>query len=153
MSSPEPEYAHTQIGWPVIIPVDIGAAVCLVLAVTGVAPIAGGVTFVLLSITTALFYGLTVIGTREALTVRFGPGIISKSFPLASIASFQPSTTSFWTGWGIRYTIDGAWVFNISGFQAVKLTMTGGKTYVIGTDEPEKLMAFLERAKAAGRRP
>jgi hypothetical protein len=30
--------------------------------------------------------------------------------------------------------------------------MTGGRIYIIGTDEPDKLIAFLERARAIGRR-
>jgi len=43
-------------------------------------------------------------------------------------------------GWGI-----GKWlwpkmlIYNVSGFDAGKITLKNGKTYRIGTDEPEKL--------------
>jgi hypothetical protein len=31
------------------------------------------------------------------------------------------------------------WIYNVSGFDAVEIKMKDGKTYRIGTDEPEKL--------------
>jgi len=146
---PRPEtYLHTQIGWPIVIPVEIGTLVCLYFALT-LHSAAAWITFALLSLTTTLFFGLTVVGTPEILAVRFGVGLVRKTFRIAEISSVERMTTSIWTGWGIRFLCDGTWLFNVSGFDAVRFTTLGGKTYAIGTDEPEKLLAFIERARRA----
>jgi hypothetical protein len=136
-------YRHTQIGWTIIIPADIAAIVAVYFGITSSEPFAV-IAFFLLIILTYLFYGLTVIGTRETLEIRFGIGIIRKRFNLSDIATAESYRTAFWDGWGIRY-YSGGWIYNVSGFDAVRLTMTDGKHYIIGTDEPRKLLGFLEK--------
>jgi len=37
------------------------------------------------------------------------------------------------------------WIFNVSGFDAIELTMKNGRIYCIGTDEPEKLEAVIKQ--------
>jgi hypothetical protein len=146
---PRPEtYLHTQIGWPIVIPTEIGTLVCLYVALT-LHSLAGWITFALLSLVTTFFFGLTVVGTPEMLMIRFGVGLVKKTFRIAEMSSVQRITTSVWNGWGIRLMLDGTWLFNVSGFEAVKLTMPNGRSYAIGTDEPEKLVAFIERARRA----
>ena len=47
-------------------------------------------------------------------------------------------------GWGIRLWFwPKMWIFNVSGFDAVELTMKNGKIYRIGTDEPDALEQAL----------
>ena len=52
-------------------------------------------------------------------------------------------------GWGIRYPFDG-WLYNVSGLQAVELTVKGEGNLRIGTDEPETLVAALAEAPDTG---
>lgn len=144
-TSPE-TYLHTQIGWPIIIPVEIGSLVALYFAVTQ-RSLPSAIAFALLSLATTLFFALTVVATRETLTVRFGPGLIRKSFRIKEISSVMPIRTSILNGWGIRLMGDGTLLFNVSGFKAVRLTMINGRTFAIGTDEPDTLAAFLENAR------
>jgi hypothetical protein len=47
-------------------------------------------------------------------------------------------------GWGIRLTPRG-WLFNVSGLDAVELTMTTGKHYRIGTYDPMGLARAIDR--------
>ena len=136
-------YRHTQIGWAIIIPADIAAVVAVYFGIARSEPSAV-IAFFLLLILTYLFYGLTVIGTHETLEIRFGIGIIRKRFNLREIVTAEPYRTRFRDGWGIRYC-SGGWLYNVSGFDAVRLTMTDGKHYVIGTDEPSKLIGFLQK--------
>ena len=40
------------------------------------------------------------------------------------------------------------WLYNVSGRRAVELELPGGRTFTIGTDEPDTLLAAIERARA-----
>ena len=88
----------------------------------------------------ASFGTLTVAIDEQFLKLRFGWGIFRKKFLLADIASIRKVKNHWYYGWGIRLWFwPKMWIFNISGFDAVELTMKNGKIYRIGTDEPEKL--------------
>jgi hypothetical protein len=39
------------------------------------------------------------------------------------------------------------WIYNVSGFDAVEITMKNGKIYRIGTDEPLKLEQAISQSK------
>ena len=50
-------------------------------------------------------------------------------------------------GWGIRIWFwPYMWIYNVSGFDAVEITMRDGKMYRIGTDVPTELEMALCRA-------
>ena len=135
-------YKHTQMAWAIVIPVDIAALICLYLALAkGIIPAA--ILFFFLIILTYLFYSLTVIGTEQTLELRFGIGIVRKKFKLGEIMTAEPHRTHWWNGWGVRPTSAGL-LFNVSGYDAVKLTLTNGKRYIIGTDEPDRLLRFIQ---------
>jgi hypothetical protein len=135
-------YRHTQIAWAIIIPADLLALLFLYLAwAKGVTLAVVGFFVVLLL--TYLFYGLTIIGTEDTLELRFGIGLIRKRLKLKEIMSIQPHRTSFWNGWGIHYSREGT-IYNVSGYDAVRLTMTDGRHYIIGTDQPRELLRFIE---------
>jgi hypothetical protein len=140
-------YKHTQVAWHIILPADIAALVCLYLVFARGITLAA-IGFFVLVLMTYLFYALTVTGTEETLQVKFGIGLIRKSFRLRDIYSVEPFRTSFWHGWGIHYSPDGT-VFNVSGFGAVRLTMTGGKRYIIGTDDGDRLRRYIEANRQA----
>jgi len=40
------------------------------------------------------------------------------------------------------------WVYNVSGLEAVEVTLRSGKRFRIGTDEPEALLTALQRARS-----
>ena len=140
-------YKHTQIAWPIIIPADLGALVCLYLVFFEDIP-AAAIGFFVLVLVTYLFYALTIIGTDETIQVRYGIGLIRKTFIIRDIHTVEPFRTSFWHGWGIHYSPDGI-VFNISGFEAIRLTMADGKRYIIGTDDRDRLMRYIEANRRA----
>ncbi len=91
-----------------------------------------------------LFATLNVSVDAESIRIKFGPGLIRKTFSLQDVISCQPVKNKWWYGWGIRQ-IRGGWLYNVSGLQAVELVMADGKRYRIGTDEPQKLSEVSQR--------
>lgn len=136
-------YKHTQIGWVVL--VSVGTAILLT-GYIGILELNWLVFSVLgmLIICLILFGTLTVNGNSTSIRIRFGPGLIRKSFRLDEIGSCTVVRNHWWYGWGIRRTVKG-WLFNVSGLDAVELSMRDGTFYRIGTDEPRKLCDFLQR--------
>jgi hypothetical protein len=92
-----------------------------------------------------LFSSLTVQVTDRELTFYFGPGFWERRFDLDTIEHVETVRNSPLYGWGIRYTRHG-WLYNVSGLQAVEVTIRGEEQFRIGTDEPEQLKTALERA-------
>jgi len=136
-------YRHTQIGWVVLI--SVGMAILL----TGYIDLMEhnwiiSLVLGMLTICLILFGTLTVIVNSASIQVRFGPGLIKKRFRLNEISSCTIVRNHWWYGWGIRRTVKG-WLFNVSGLDAVELSMRDGKFFRIGTDEPQKLNDFLKR--------
>ena len=96
-----------------------------------------------------LFYNLTVEVDVTHLNFRFGVGLFRKRIALANIVAVQPVQNAWWDGWGIRYTRNG-WLYNVSGWEAVEITLASGKRLRLGTDEPDRLVRVLQAARAAG---
>ena len=91
-----------------------------------------------------LFHSLTIEIADGELRWWFGPGWIRKRVPLATVASAKVVRTSLLEGWGIHYSRFG-WLYNVSGFDAVAVTLNNGKRFCLGSDEPETLAAELTR--------
>lgn len=92
------------------------------------------------------FATLTVAIDGEFLKIRFGWGIFRKKFALNEIVEVKKVRNHWYYGWGIkRWFCPQMWIFSVSGFDAVELTMKNGKIYRIGTDEPEKLEAAVKQ--------
>ena len=98
----------------------------------------------MLAIGAWLFHSLTVEITDCELCWRFGPGLIRKRVSLDQIVSVQVVRTNWLEGWGIHLSRYG-WLYNVSGFDAVAIKMKNGQHFVLGTDEPEKLAAQLQK--------
>jgi len=147
-------YRHTQIGWVML--VSLGGAMLFLAALA--ARMTGHphpvfmvrVGFAILLISLLLFASLTVVVDDEAIQIRFGIGLIRKSFPLAEVTSVRPVRNSWLYGWGIHYG-PGGWLYNVSGFGAIELQLRNGTHCRIGTDEPETLCQAIQN-KLAGRR-
>ena len=93
----------------------------------------------------ASFSTLTVATDEQFLKVRFGWGLFRKKFLLTEIVAVRKVKNQWYYGWGIRFWFwPRMWIFNVSGFDAVELTMKNGNIYRIGTDEPGVLAEALQ---------
>jgi len=139
-------YEHTQRGTLII--GAVSAAILLVLTISVFAGFVWivGMVIAILAFVLAIMSTLTVSVGSNRLRIRFGPvGLIRKEWLLSEIVSASVVTNSWYYGWGIRWTPRGA-LYNVSGFQAVEVLLSSGKTFRIGTDEPDALKAAIERA-------
>jgi hypothetical protein len=142
-------YAHTQRS-PLLLLVLVvaGAGTLASLAFPGARAIPFGarLTIVAAAVAMALsgmvFTTLTIRVDGERLSWQFGGGLVRKSVALAEIASAEPTRTSWVEGWGIHLTTRG-WLYNVSGRDAVLVTLRDGKRFLLGTDEPAVLAAAL----------
>jgi hypothetical protein len=82
------------------------------------------------------------------LRASFGPGIIRKRVRLAEIAVCEPIRIRWWYGWGIHLTPYG-WLYNVSGFEAVAITLRDGRNLAVGTDDPHGLVDAIRRCRDA----
>jgi hypothetical protein len=133
-------YRHTQCGWVILLTCAALLLLCAAVLLPTQAP--RGVicllsTMLLLAIV-ALMGSLTVEVDRASLRLRFGIGLVRKTFSLDEVAACEPVRNNWWWGWGIR-RFPGGWLYNVSGLDAVELRLMNGKRYRIGTDEPQRL--------------
>ncbi len=98
------------------------------------------ILFVLVSFST-----MTVSIDENYLHVKFGWGIFKKNFSLAEIVSAKAVKNHWYYGWGIRLWFwPKMWIYNVSGFDAVEISLKNGKVYRIGTDVPEEFERVLK---------
>ena len=139
------QYKHTQVGYLTL--AILGAALFLMVVLTVAVefhwiPL---VVLIVLAMGMGLFATLTVEIDEDALEMVFGPGPIRKRFPVKEVASCRVVKNPWYYGWGIRLTPHG-WLYNVSGSFGVELQMKSGRKYRIGTDQPERLEAAIQRA-------
>jgi hypothetical protein len=151
MAGSDMSYSHTQYGklhyllW--IVAAGEFALAWVLRGIPTILPILVCVGLVVLVLSLA-FVRLTVCDEVTHLAVRYGPlPIFSKQFPYAELTAVEPCRSTWIDGRGIHYMPGRGWIYNLSGYDCVKLAL-GDKTVRIGTDEPEKLAAFL-RTKIA----
>ena len=132
-------YRHTQRG-TLILAVTLGmAALFAVLAMMLLKPL--WIAPLILLVTAWLFRSLTIEITDRELRWRFGPGLIRKSVPLHEIISAEPVRTG--PSWGIHWSPRTGWLYNVSGLDAVAVTLRNEKKFALGTDEPQVLATRL----------
>lgn len=138
-------YQHTQRNRlvPIVLTVAALASLALLLR-SGSEPLPLGPRLTVIAAAVALagsgfvFSSLTVVIRDGQLSWWFGPGAIKKTVPLATIIAAEPTTTSAINGLGIHFTGRG-WLYNVAGRAAVLVRQVGGKQFLIGSDEPERL--------------
>ena len=137
-------YEHTQIGH-----VIIWSLLAIILIVSGFAGLSHReiplVVSIILLVCLVLFYKLRITIEDETLCASFGPGIIRKRVRLAEIVGCEPIRIRWWYGWGIHLTPFG-WLYNVSGLDAVAITLRAGRRFALGTDDPHGLLAALRAA-------
>jgi hypothetical protein len=136
-------YRHTQTGW-----VILGVAAALI--ALGWATLPPGVPaapMLLIAVLVALLFGtLTVEVDHEAVRLRFGVGLVRKRLPLRDVQAWREVRNPWYCGWGI-HAAPGGVLWNVSGLDAVELTLDGGRHFRIGSDEPADLAAAIARTK------
>ena len=100
---------------------------------------------VLFAIIALCFGSMTVRVSRDELSLAFGPGLIRKSYLISDITDVSAVRNKWWYGWGVRFTPHG-WLYNVSGLDAVQISMRNGRQYRVGTDQPEKLADAIDKA-------
>ncbi len=139
-------YEHTQIGHVII------WSLLAIIVIAGGAVIGSSsrheptvVVSVILLACLVLFYKLTITIEDGTLCACFGPGIIRKRVRLAEIVECEPIRIRWWYGWGIHLTPRG-WLYNVSGFDAVAITLRDGGKFALGTNDPSGLTTALRAA-------
>ena len=136
-------YEHTQIGHAIIWP--LLAIILIANGVTGaVAHWPALIVSLILLICLVLFYKLRITIEDDTLCASFGPGIIRKKVRLAEIVGCEPIRIRWWYGWGIHLTPYG-WLYNVSGLNAVTMTLRNGRKFALGTDDPDGLVDVIKR--------
>lgn len=142
-----PNYQHTQPF--TILLVTLGGVFLfeLIIFLVAHAPmIIVGFILALFIAIAALFSSLTITIDSEAVRWRFGVGLFHGKIPLADIRELQTVRNPWWYGWGMRLTPRG-WLYNVSGLDAVELTLANGKHVQLGTDEPQILLSAIQDAQ------
>jgi hypothetical protein len=148
-------YEHTQFGYPMIAGAALGT-LTQVRALIGDRRagkprwwwhVPGWLVFAVLMLA---FSRLTVRVDAECVSVGFTGGLARRRFALHAIESASAVKVPWLAGWGIRVTPQG-WLYNAWGRDAVRLQFAGGRRFTIGTDEPQALLAAIERGREASR--
>jgi len=157
VSRSRPSYEHTQTGGISWLLAGLGLAFLALSAWVALgqpitpeggepaAALAVGGAGALLLLSAAAFHRLRVRDGGEALEIAFGPlPLFARRVPYAAIRSVRPGRTSLIDGWGIHWVPWRGWTWNLSGFTCVVLELEGGRRLRIGTDDPGRLVAWLE---------
>ncbi|HEX7518391.1 MAG TPA: hypothetical protein VF345_14010 [Chthoniobacterales bacterium] len=138
-------YQHTQFGWAIVLGLGAGGLAMVLAAAFRPSSVSYLLTGGIVLLVGALFSTLTIVIEEGALRASFGPGLIRKKVRLADVASVRPIPVRWWYGWGIRLTPHG-WLYNVSGWKAVEITLRDGRRFCLGTDEPENLLKAIQEA-------
>lgn len=141
-----PGYQHTQHGrWYLLIPLMI--ALLLIMDAILPGPPLPLLVYLLVAgivgVVSLTFNSLTVRDDGNRLTIRFGPiPLFGFSIPYAKITQVEKDRTRFGDGWGIHYVLARGWIYNVWGFDCVRIEC-GRRVYRVGTDDPDGLYDFL----------
>ena len=144
-------YDHTQVARP-IVPIVAGVLFTIV-AIAGI--VSGETPALIVAVVMAViilpiaiaFSRLTVTVDDSSVQARFGTRWPRLTIDLGDIVAARVVRNRWWYGFGIRW-YPGGILWNVWGLDAVELEMQGRRTYRIGTDDADQLIAAL-----AGRVP
>jgi hypothetical protein len=144
-------YHHRQVGTLVLLVGGLSILLLALLLYFVEAHPVGVAVLIILVVCFVLFATLTVEVTETDVSLKFGPGLIRKRFPLSFIRSVSAVRNKWYYGWGIRMLPRGL-LYNVSGLDAVELEMTDGSVHRIGTDEPNELLEAIRKALSSATR-
>jgi hypothetical protein len=93
-----------------------------------------------------IFHSLTVTVDENLVRLKFGSGIIKARFQLAEITGAKPVRNHWYDGWGLRI-LNGGYMYNVSGLEAVEISLNSGAVHRIGSDEPNALVHAINNAR------
>jgi len=125
-------YQHTQAARVIVVSMTIVGVAFAVGSIYCHPLIFGAITDFIVAY---FFRSMTIEISETELTWYFGSGFPLKRVPLSDVVSAEAVRMNFWNGWGIHYTPQG-WLYNVSGFGAVRVTLRNGKRYCLGSEEP-----------------
>ncbi|MCG7562770.1 hypothetical protein [Pseudoalteromonas sp. McH1-42] len=97
-----------------------------------------------ISVTIAVnFYSLSITIANSTISWKMGIGFISGTVDIEQIEHVDSVTNPWYSGWGIREISNGK-LYNVSGFEAVHITLKNGKNIRLGTNEPDKLQSAIQ---------
>jgi hypothetical protein len=137
-------YNHNQRGTVIIVVTTIITAAFMTLGTTVFRPVLVAVPILL--VCGWLFHSLTIEVADGELRWHFGPGFLRRRVHLAEISKAEQVRINVIEGWGIHLSRFG-WLYNVSGFDAVAITLKSGKHFALGTDEPAALLAALDTSQ------
>lgn len=142
-------YEHTQIGYLTICALFGVAAFVATMQIVAPADhpnlsITATIEVILL-VCALVFSKLTIKVDDEMLRAYFAMGLICKKVRLSEITGCDPIRIRWWYGWGIHLTPYG-WLYNVSGFDAVVITLRDGRKFALGTDDSQALVAAITNA-------
>jgi hypothetical protein len=89
------------------------------------------------------FGSLTVRDEGQWLAVRFGPlPVFRTKIAYSTITGVEAGRSDALDGWGIHWVLGRGMIYNLWGFDCVRIQM-GKKTARVGTDDVEGLLSFL----------
>ena len=131
-------YSHRQIGYHLVVVLSAGIIIsfgCMIKFGYNWSSIICMILFAMLLLG---FYSLRVVIDDSCLRLIFGIGYVRKKFELNKISSVRAVRNPWFYGWGIHLTPRG-WLYNVSGFHAVEISMNTGEKFRVGTDAPDAL--------------
>lgn len=151
---PSKPYRRTQIGYALLALALIAEISMVISCVKYRNPVACFLFSLVLVFLSACFFSLQVTVDETLIRLKFGIGIIRKEILLKQILSCARVKNFILSGWGVkRIGRTKGWSYNVSGFDAVELTLADGQRIKIGTDHPEDLLkAVNERIGRKGLR-
>jgi hypothetical protein len=136
-------YQHTQVSrW--ILAAAVPAMLVGVALAFRDSLVAGLLVCLMAALVLTSVFSLTTTVSDQELHVRFGIGLIRRRIPLTRIVKAVAVRNRWYYGWGMRLTPRG-WLWNVWGLGAVELTYVDGRHFRIGSDEPERLAAEIQR--------
>lgn len=139
-------YEHTQFGTVIVIISVIAITLSFWMTLKTKWSLGASIALAISIIVLSLFYNLTVEVNQNAIRCSFGIGLISKTITIDEIEKAHYVRNPWYFGWGIR-SISNGWMFNVSGFDAVELTLKSNDQFRIGTNDPSGLLSAIEQAK------
>jgi len=138
-------YEHTQKSPLFWILLAAGCGI-LVVGMASIAAVAACTVFILI----ALCFGrLTVSDKGDSVSIRFGPlPVFGARFGYSEITDAAPSRSTVLDGWGIHWVPGRGRIYNIWGFDCVRITIRN-KTVRIGTDDVNGLLQLLKKRTEA----
>jgi hypothetical protein len=147
-----PAYRHTQAGRLAAVLVASAAAAMAASAAAVVrdagrgvpvgAVVASAVGVVALLAAAVVFSSLTVEVDATALRWHFAFGAVRRAVPRDAVARVEATATTLLDGVGIHRGPRG-WVYNVAPGPAVRVVRRDGSALVLGTDDPDGLVAAL----------